>query len=110
MHDVLYRNSANLLIVEGLVDWHDRDAQGKPTPVTEDVLVWARVYAPDRATPLSDPIPLLQETDQPQNYYRGVVPKTDFDDHVEVSVKFWIDGGGDAAYLERWKDCKVADE
>jgi len=111
--DVLYRNSSNLVIVEDLVDWNDRDATSRaPTPVIADVIVTAQVFSPDRATPLHpSPVNLVQEDDQPQNYYRGILPSTvDYGDYTEASVLFVIDGGSVNAYLELWHDVKVVEE
>jgi hypothetical protein len=111
MQDLLYKNSANLLIIQDLVDWFDRDAAGNPTPITSGVSVTARIYEPTRTTAISAVIVLTQEADQAQNMYRGIAPKTvDLNPYSEVSIKFMVDGASDGAYLERWKDVKVVEE
>ena len=113
MIDLLYRNSSNEIIWDGLVDWHDRDATTRaPTPVTTGVTVTAQIYATKATTtPLGTTITLTQEADQPQNYYRGISPKTvTLAGYDEVWIKYIIDGGSADAYHERWKAVKVIDE
>lgn len=113
MQATFYRDTSNLLILQGLVDWNDRDAAGAPTPVITGVTVTGRVFAPDRVTPLSSAVALVQEADQPQNYYRGVVPRISEEalfGYDYVSIQFVVDGGATTAYAERWLDAKVVDE
>ena len=106
----LKRDSANLLMVIGVVDYYDLDADGAPALVT-GATVTAQIYSPDRATPIGDEVILTAEADQAQNNYRGISPATvDLSAYDEVLIKYVVNAGGDWSRSTSWVEERVVDE
>lgn len=106
----LKRDSANLLIVQGVVDYYDLDATTKaPAPVV-GATVTAQIYALDRITLIGSEVILTAEADQAPNTYRGISPATvDLSAHDEVAIKYVVNAGGDWSRSTSWVEEAVVD-
>ena len=109
----LYRDSANLLIVIGAVDYYDLDATTKAPAPVDGATVTAKVYTPDRATQLGGTVTLTAEADQDQNTYRGILPSSvDLSDYETVMIRYEVNpgGAGDPLAIQvRWVEEEVLD-